>query len=170
MWWMRALFKNTRKAVFFSTIDCRSVPRISAIGPGNLYVFFLEDLNHFVPKVILLHSLMLSPSGGPALPEGSNRDCYTGRHLEGDAKVVLRHHLQAGGQHKRRRLDDLSPWQEPQGKQSKEPFYLGSRNLRAMSEPEEPLIITMRTGRCFTAGNQSWTFTGFIQTWAMTFK
>lgn len=66
-------------------------------------------------------------SGGPALPEGSNGDRHTGRHLEGDAEVVLHHHLQAGGQHKWRRLDDVSPRQEPQGKQSKEPFYLCSR-------------------------------------------
>lgn len=65
---------------------------------------------------------MLFLSGGPALPESSNGDRHAGRCLEGDAEVVLRDHLQAGGQHKRRRLDDISPWQEPQGKQSKEPF------------------------------------------------
>lgn len=165
---MMALSKNTRIAVFSSTIHFRSlhpspVLRIFAIGPRNPHVSFE---NHLALKWFsCIHCWRYSPAffllGGPALPKGSNRDFHTGCYLEGNTEVILRHHLQAGGQHKWRRLDDVSPWQEPQGKQSKELFHLGSRNLQVVSEPEELLIITMKTRRweklkCgrFTAGNQ----------------
>lgn len=76
----------------------------------------------------LSFSLMSRLLGGPAVPEGSNRHRHAGRHLEGDVEVLLRHHLQAGGQHKWRRLDDVSSRQKPQGKPGREVFHLRSRN------------------------------------------
>lgn len=54
--------------------------------------------------------------GGSSFPQGFDRYCHTGRHIQGNAEVLLRHNLQAGGQHQRRGLDGVPPWQEPQGR------------------------------------------------------
>lgn len=55
-------------------------------------------------------------TGGPPLPDCAHSHRHTGCHLQGNPERVLCPYLQAGGQHQRGGLDDVSPRQKPQGK------------------------------------------------------
>lgn len=89
---------------------------------------FVRTLKHCW---IFILSLIL-PTGGPPYFESPYRHRHAGCHFKGNAKSLLCHHLQAGGQHQWGGLDGLQARQESQGRLRIVHRYTPKNNLDAV--------------------------------------